>query len=157
MTTPKPGPALVEKLNTPYAQKMLPHILSPIEMALVNHQCQPFMYSGTSTPVYISEAFSKQLLSIMLFKFDLLTAQAEKDKLSKHIPLHQRELFDDPRQVLSLYPNLRNRLCALECYSLYTIMRKGRAYFAHEQKFSVYAMQTLDSVFEKHGCELWFK
>jgi integrase len=65
--------------------------------------------------------------------------------------------FDDPAVVLFLHPQLRNRLCRLELYSLFVIMQKGRNYFLKDQKFSKGAMKTLNALFAKYNQSSLFK
>lgn len=50
-----------------------------------------------------------------------------------------------------------NRLCQLECYSLFGIMRKGRAFFEKEQRFTASAMKAPEQAFEADEAKQLFK
>ncbi len=130
----------------------LKSLLSPLEEAVLYGNSNPFVYKLGDTGVYISRYTAAELLHCISRKIELVKAARKKDELAKNIPLKHRETFDDPKIVLSLHPLLRNRLCKLECYSLYAIMLKGRTYFMKEQNFSKKNMQILDGLFAKYKC-----
>lgn len=144
---PKRSPALTLK-----DKSMLKHVLSPIEAAVMNGKSDPFFYKLEGMEIYLSRYTSSELLKTVKRKVELVVAAHRKDQLSINIPLKLRETFDDPKIILSLHPLLRNRLCKLECYSLFSIMQKGRNYFIEEQNFSKQNMKVLDSLFSKYKC-----
>ncbi len=131
---------------------ILKHVLSPLEQAVMRSKSNPFIYNVEGIDVYISRYSSKQLLLTVQQKLELIFAAHEKDQLSPGIPIKLRETFDDPQIVLSLHPLLRKRLCKLECYSLFTIMQRGRKYFTEDQNFRKQNMKTLDDLFSKYKC-----
>lgn len=133
------------------AEKSL-YVLAPIEQQAIHHRYQPFMYKAPGFRLYISGEACKFLRETAEQKIRMLHSLIEKDKISKNIPLHLREVFDDPQIVLSLPPRLRNRLCTLECYCLFTIMQRGRSYFATKQNFSPGHLKTLDGLFANYHC-----
>ena len=67
-----------------------------------------------------------------------------------------REVMDDPQEVLSLNPRLRNNLLRLDCYTLFGISKKGRRYFTREQKFTKNNMAALDALFAANNCSHLF-
>lgn len=142
----------IASLKTREAKVMLTPVLSPLEQMALNKKWQPFTLKIKGFPIYISTFDCKQLLITTTKKLQLLTAAVTKTRLAEGIPLKHREAFDDPRIVLSLHPLLRNRLCKLECYSLFSIMQRGRNYFAEEQNFSKQNMKTLEALFTKYKC-----
>lgn len=142
----------IASLKTAEAKILLTPVLSPLEQTALNKKWQPFTYKIRGHSIYISAFDCKQLLIATTKKLQLLTAAVTKTRLAEGIPLKHREAFDDPRIVLSLHPLLRNRLCKLECYSLFTIMQRGRSYFEDEQNFSKQNMKTLDAIFLKYKC-----
>lgn len=142
----------IASLKTGTAKVLLTPVLSPLEQMALNKKWQPFIYKIKEHEIYISGFDCKQLLITTTKKLQLLTAAVTKNRLAEGIPLKQREAFDDPKMVLSLHPLLRNRLCKLECYNLFTIMQRGRSYFVEEQNFSKQNMKTLDALFAKYNC-----
>lgn len=142
----------IASLKTAAAKSLLTPVLSPIEQMALNKKWQPFVYKIKDHEIYISGFDCKQLLISTTKKLQLLTSAVTKTRLAEGIPLKHREAFDDPKIVLSLHPLLRNRLCKLECYSLFTIMHRGRSYFVEEQNFSKQSMKTLDALFAKYKC-----
>lgn len=134
------------------SKKSLGLVLSPLEKAVLTSASQPFNYRFNGITVYISMQACKQLLTAVVEKLRLLNFLIQRDKIRPHIPFELREVIDDPREILSLSPRLRNKLCELECYTLFAISKKGRRYFVVKQKFSKPAMQTLDALFAKHKC-----
>lgn len=135
----------------------LQHILSPLEQAALQHRYKPFTYTINGASVYISGAQCRHLAKLVTQKQELLSFAIHNESLSKNIPYPLRETFNDPRIILALAPRLRNKLCALECYTLFTIMQKGRSYFANQQQFSAGAMQVLDGLFANYKCAGLFK
>lgn len=136
-------------------QRILKHLLSPLEQAAMRHKYQPFVYNLNGARIYISARVCRQLLHVASQRAELIHRAVVEQHAAKNVPLKLREVFDDPRIILSLHPSIRNRLCKLECYTLLTIMQRGRAYFI-EQHFGKRAMQTLDHLFEKYKCNRLF-
>src|SRR4051812_35540593 len=127
-------------LRTKRSKQVLKHILSPLEEAAMRRNYQPFTYNLDGARAYISASMCRHLVRATTQKVELLRLAIEKDELAKNIPYKLREVFDDPRIILSLPPRLRNTLCRLECYTLFTLIQKGRSYFVDGQKFSAHAM-----------------
>lgn len=146
----------ITSLKTRAARVLLTPILSPLELTALNKKWQPFTYKISDLNIYISALHCKHLLISTLHKLQRLNAAITKDKLSQGIPINLRETFDDPKIVLSLNPALRNRLCKLECYTLFTIMQKGKAFF-NEQKFSKSQMEAIEEIFMKYKLAKLFK
>lgn len=146
----------IASLKTKASKVLLTPILSPLEYKALNKKWQPFTYKIAELSIYISATHCKHLLIATLHKLQRLNAAVTKDKLSQGIPVKLRETFDDPRIVLSLHPSLRNKLCKLECYNLFSIMNKGRDFFETEQKFSKQNMKTLNALFVKYKCDSLF-
>lgn len=130
---------------------ILKHLLSPLEEAAFAHDYQPFTYSKQGYTLYISAWGCKELMESTSHKLRTLKTLEYEDRLCADILLKHREALFDPRIILSLPPRLRIRLCRLGCYSLFAIMQKGRRFFAVDQRFTAYAMRTLDQAFER--CE----
>lgn len=147
----------IASLKTKTAKTLLTPILSPIELAALNRKWQPFTYNLAGLKIYISGLHCKQLLVSTMNKLQRLNVAVAKDKFSQGIPVKLRETFDDPKVVLSLNPVLRNKLCKLECYSLFTIMQKGKSFFEIEQKFSVQHVKTIEGLFAKYKLGKLFK
>lgn len=144
-------------IQTQPVLKTLQHLLSPLEQAALRHHYRPFTYYVNGAGVYISGALCQRLAKLVTQKQELLSHAIQKESLSKNIPYSLRETFDDPRIILSLAPRLRNKLCRLECYTLFAILQKGRGYFANQQQFSAGAMQVLDGLFAHYKCARLFK
>ena len=144
-------------LRTKQSKEILKHFLSPLEQAALRHAYRPFTYNINGARVYISRSVCRHLLHLSTKKADLMWHAMQTQKETKGIPNKLREVFDDPHIVFALNPRLRNRLCNLECYTLFGIMQKGRSYFANEQGFSKTAMKTLDALFEKYNSLKLFK
>ena len=143
-------------LRTKRSKAILKHILSSLEQTAMRHSYQPFTFNLDGVRVYISSNTCRHLITITTQKAELLLHAIQTEKLAQGIPHKLREVFSDPKLILSFPPRLRNRLCRLQCYTLFAIMQKGRSYFADEQKFSKKAMQTLDGLFKEHGCSNLF-
>lgn len=144
-------------LKTAQSRKILKHVLSPLEEAAFKNAYQPFTYTlEKGISVYVTHYTCKHILNKTREKLDLLLNCTNKMVYFKDIPSKYWETFDDPRIVLSLPPVLRNRLCKLECYTLLTIVRRGRKYFL-EQGFSPATLKTLDKVFAKYKSEKLFQ
>lgn len=137
-------------------KKLLAHILSPLEVHAFKHNYQPFNYKLDGVSTYIPGYLCKQLITITRAKTEWLIEATEMHRASKDIPLKLRETFYDPTIIFSLNPSIRNRLCRLDCYTMFSIMHRGRNYFIQE-KFGKKAMQTLDEMFEEHGMGRVFK
>lgn len=146
----------IASLKTRSAKVLLNPILSPLELTALNKKWQPFTYKIANLKIYISALHCKHLLVSTLHKLQRLNAAVTKDKLSKGIPISMRETFDDPKIVLSLNPKLRNRLCKLECYTLFTIMQKGKIFF-EQQKFSKAHVNAIEDLFLKYKLAKLFK
>lgn len=143
-------------VNSKSTQAILRHVLSPVEQAALRHSFQPFRYTLNGAKIYISAANSRQLLHGIMLKIEQLTFIVTKEQSSRQIPLRLREVFDDPAVVLSITPIVRNRLCRLECYTLFSIMQRGKTYFI-EKGLGKQAMQTLEALFSKHEVSHLFK
>lgn len=146
----------IASLKTKAAKVLLIPILSPLEQTALNKKWQPFTYKIADLKIYISALHCKHLLISTLQKLQRLNAAVTKDKLSQGIPINLRETFDDPKIVLSLNPPLRNRLCKLECYTLFTIMQKGKVFF-QQQKFSKAQINAIEDLFLKYKLAKLFK
>lgn len=157
MKPKQPLPPDLKVLRTKGSKQILAHILSPLEQTALRHHYQPFTYNFNGQRIYISRRMCRHLVNITTQKAEVLLCAVAEHKATINIPLKLREVFDDPRVVFSLKPRLRNTLCRLECYTLLSIMQKGRSYFADEQAFSRNAMKTLDALFEKYNCTNLFK
>jgi hypothetical protein len=145
-----------DELKTPAAKKILKHVLSPLEQAVILHNSKPFKFKFSGVFVYVSGFACKQLLLDVTQKLHLVNHLMQKDRLSPGIAFALRETLDDPAEVLSLNPRLRNRLCRIKCYTMFAIMQKGKQYF-HEQNFSDQFVRTIQALFAKHGCSNLFK
>lgn len=143
-------------LRTKRSKQILFHIISPLEQAAMRHNYQPFVYKLDGARIYISARVCHHLAHLASKRAELIHSAVVEQHAAKKVPLKLREVFDDPRIILSLHHSIRNRFCKLECYTLLTIMQRGRAYFI-EQHFGKRAMQTLDHLFEKYGCTRLFK
>ena len=138
-------------------RKHLTHILCPLEEAVLKHHYKPFVYDYNGAPLYISRHASMQLMADITHRVTFLSVLIEREALSRQIPVKQREAFYNPGTILSLSPILRNRLCRLQCYTLFEVMKRGRAFFEEEQKFGKGAMQRLDELFANYKCAKLFK
>lgn len=139
------------------AQVLLRHVLSPIEKAGFRRSFQPFRYNLNGVKIYISGANSRRLLHFLNTKISFINAVVDKERQSIDIPLHLREVFDDPRQILSLPAPARNRLCAIECYTMFTAMQLGRSFFLNWPGFGRRSMAALDALFASHNATHLFK
>jgi hypothetical protein len=137
-------------------QRNLRPLLSPLEQAILYGNGNPFLYTIGGQKIYISRWLALEFMKCAQRKMQLLEAAKEKDKQAINIPFKLRETFDDPRIILSLHPTLRNRLCRLECYSLFSIMLHGRKYFEDDQKFSKAAIKAISELFENYKCGALF-
>lgn len=126
----------------------LKHLLSPLEEAAFAHAYKPFNYSMRGHSLYISAWGCRELMESTSHKLKTLETLEYQDRLCATVSPRHREALFDPRVILSLPPRLRNRLCRLECYSLFAIMRKGRAFFEKEQRFTASAMKALEQAFK---------
>jgi hypothetical protein len=143
-------------VNSKSTQAILRHVLSPLEQAALRHSFRPFRYNLKGAKIYISGGNSRQLLHGIMHKIEQLTFIITKEQSSRQIPLRLREVFDDPAIVLSITPIVRNQLCRLECYTLFSIMQRGKTYFI-EKGLGKQAMQTLEALFAKHEVLHLFK
>lgn len=127
-------------------------ILSPLEERVLFGKPDPFIYDFDGRSIYVSRYMAQELLNCIQRKIELIKSAQEKDHDLANVPFKYREAMDDPKIILSLTPLLRNRLCKLEFYSLYKIMKKGRKYFEVELNFSKKYMRLLDELFAAHKC-----
>lgn len=132
--------------------KFLKQILGPLELSALRHNYQSFNYKFEGHFIYISGRACKQLLETTKTQLSFFTNQVEKQRHMRNIPRKHREVFEDPAQVLSLTPYLRNKLCSLQIYSLLRIMILGRSYFENHKAFGPKSIKTLEDLFEKYGC-----
>jgi len=139
------------------AQALLRHVLSPIEKAAFRRSFQPFRYNLNGAKIYISGRNSRHLLHLLNSKLRFINSIVDKERQSIEIPLHLREVFDDPAQVLGLPAPARNRLCAIECYTLFTAMQLGRKFFLNWRGFGRRSMAALDALFASHNAAHLFK
>lgn len=144
-------------VNSESAQAILRHVLSPIERAAFRRSFQPFRYNLNGVKIYISGANCSRLLHLLNTKISIINSVVDKERLSLDIPLHLREVFDDPRQILSLPAPARNRLCAIECYTLFAVMQLGRKFFLNWPGFGRRSMAALDALFASHQATHLFK
>lgn len=128
------------------------HNLSPLQLAALKHNFQPFRYKINRRFVYISHYASKQLLADVKHNLSFLTNQLQKENACREVPDEYREAFEDPRLILSLPAHLRNKLCNLECYSMLRIMMLGRAYFESRKEFGPKSIKTIEELFTKYKC-----
>lgn len=140
------------KINTRQNRRLLNYILSPLEDAALRQPPDTFIYRINRRKIYISVRARQQIISGIVNKLSLLHYIIKDDHLKAGIPSNLREVFDDPAEILYLHYAIRNRLCRLDCFTLFSILEKGRDYFIKEQNFGKGAMKTLDVVFEKYGC-----
>lgn len=143
-------------VNSKASQALLRHILSPLERAALRHRFRPFRYNLNGLKIYISGAHGRKLLYDIMHKIEHLTLIVTTEQDSIQIPFRLREAFHDPRIVLAVNPYVRNRLCSLGCYTLATIMHRGKSYFI-KKGFGKGAMQTLEALFAKHKAANLFK
>lgn len=134
------------------AQALLHHLLSPIEKAAFRRGFRPFRYNLNGVKIYINRFQCRQLLFIIKDKLELVTFIVRKERDSANIPLHLREVFDDPAEILGLPAQTRNRLCAIECYTMYATMQLGRDFFKTWPGFGRKSLAALDMLFAKHDC-----
>ncbi|MGZ4061407.1 MAG: hypothetical protein ACXVP0_00480 [Bacteroidia bacterium] len=139
------------------AQALLRHVLSPIEKAALRRGFQPFRYNLNGVKVYINGYNSRRLLYRIKDKLDQLNFIVNKERNSANIPLHLREVFDDPSEILGLPTHVRNRLCTIECYSMYAVIKLGRDFFKNWPGFDKRSLAALDALFAKHNSENLFK
>ncbi len=144
-TKRKPKLTIIESTN-------VKQILSPLEERVLFGKPNPFIYDFEGRSIYVSRYMAKELLGCIRRKIELIKHAQEKDLDLAKVPFKYREALDNPKIVLSLTPLLRNRLCKLELYSLYKIMKKGRKYFEEELNFSKKYMATLDGLFAYYKC-----
>lgn len=130
----------------------LKHNISPLQLAALQHNFQPFSYKIEHAFVYISGYACKQLLADVKHNLSFLSNQLQKENACKDVPQNLREVFEDPRQILSLPAYVRNRLCELECYSMLRIMVLGRSYFEARREFGAKSMKIIADLFAKHKC-----
>jgi hypothetical protein len=76
-----------------------------VEAAALRHNYQPFKFNMNGVSVYISGAACKRIVGLTTQKVEMLHWAITKDKLAKGIRFKLREVFDDPRIVLSLNPS----------------------------------------------------
>lgn len=133
------------------------HCLSPLELSALRHNFQPFTYKIIGSSLYISRHTCKQLLVNVKNNLSFLTNQLQKERVCKDVPAKHREAFEDPREILSLAPYLRNRLCKLDCYSMLRIMLLGREYFVNRKEFGPKSIKLIDGLFAKYQCSHLFK
>lgn len=137
---------------TIFERSSVKQIISPLEERVLFGKPDPFIYDFDGKTIYVSRHMAKELLGGIQRKLELIKIAQEKDIDLAKVPFKHREALDDPKIILSLTPLLRNRLCKLEFYSLYKIMKKGRAYFEGELNFNKKYMQLLDELFAKYKC-----
>jgi hypothetical protein len=137
-------------------QQPLVLLLSPLEQALVNHAGRPFTYLCNGLPLYVSAGACRQLLDGITQRLQLLESLQLAESRRQNIPHHLRELFDDPAEVFSLPPYLRVRLVAMECYTMLSIIHRGRSFFAGQKGFGSRSLHVLDELFAKHNCSHLF-
>ncbi len=147
----------LDAIQSDASQALLKHILSPMEKAALRRGFQPFYYNLNGIKIYVNGHSSRRLLFIVKHKVCLLTFTVEKERKSIDIPLHLREVFDDPAEILGLPAQTRNRLCAIECYSMYTVMQLGRNFFETWAGFGKRSLSALDALFAKHEVTHLFK
>jgi len=138
-------------------RQYLKHILSPLELATLRHNYKPFNYKIEGVSVYISGFACRQLLQFTKTQVTFFTNRMERENKSKDIPRKLRETFEDPAEILSLPAYTRNRLCNLQCYSMFKIMILGRKYFLERKEFGKQSMKVIDGLFAKYSCDHLFK
>ena len=138
------------------SQQYLKHILSPLEQAALRHNYKPFSYKFEGASIYISGFACKHLLDISKTKISFLSHRIDLEDKSSKIPLKLREVFENPAEILSLPAYVRNRLCDLQCYSMFKVMVLGRQYFIDGKEFGKQSIKTIDELFAKHGCSNLF-
>lgn len=142
-------------LRTAQSRKILKHVLSPLEQVAFKNGFQPFTYTvEKDVSIYVSHFTCRQLLSKTKEKLDLMLNCSDKMHYFKDIPVKHRDVFDDPRIILSLPPVLRNRLCRLDCYTLISILKHGRKYFI--ENLRVGEVKHIDALFKKYNCSTLF-
>ncbi len=138
-------------------RRLMQYILSPLELAAMRHDYQPFSYKIEGRFVYFSGYACKKLAESSKERISLVRNRISIENESAGVPRKLRELFEDPREVLSLPAYLRNRLCDLDCYCMLRIMVLGRAYFSGRKEFGPKSMKTLDDLFARHKCQHLFQ
>lgn len=147
----------LSSLRSAQSRKILQHVLSPLEAAAFQNKYNPFNYEiEKGKRIYITHYTCQELMRSTLHKLDLLLNSTTKSIYFNRVPVKHRKAFDDVSIVLYLHPVLRNKLCRLGCYTLLSIMKRGRKYFAEEQAFSKGEMKTLDALFAKYNCSHLF-
>lgn len=149
--------AALAAIHSESAQAILRHVLSPIEKTALRHSFQPFRYNLNGVKIYINGYNSRRLLYSIKDKLDQLNFILTKEQKSVNIPLHLREVFDDPAEILGLPAQVRNRLCAIECYTMYAAMQLGRNFFVNWPGFGKRSVAALDALFSKHNAQHLFK
>jgi len=144
-------------LTSAKAQALLKYVLSPVEKTALRRSFRPFQFNLNGTKIYISGRSSRRPLFILKDKLDLLIFIATKERKSGDIPLYLREVFDDPAEILDLPAQTRNRLCAIECYTMYSVIQLGRSFFINWRGFGKKSLAELDALFAKHDSENLFK
>lgn len=138
-------------------RRLMQHILSPLELAAMRHHYQPFSYKIEGRFVYFSEPVCKSLAEGTKERISLVRNRLNVETKSAGVPRKLREVFEDPREILSLTPSLRNRLCKLDCFSMLKIMLLGRAYFKDKKEFGPKSMKVMDDLFAKYKCQHLFR
>lgn len=147
----------LSSLKSAYSRKILQHVLSPLEAAAFQNLYKPFDYEiEKGQKLYITPYTCKELLRSTTRKLDLLLNSNPKSIYFNRVPAKHQKAFNDVKIILSLYPILRNKLCRLDCYTLLTIMKRGRTFFSEEQNFGKGEMKTLDALFAKYNCSHLF-
>ncbi len=146
---------LLELKNKP-AQEILPHILSPIELAAIRKNYRPFKYRLNGFSIYVTDIACKQLLSITRYKVGFFTGVMYRETLTHNNSFHVKRVLEDPRPILNLPSYLRNRLIALQCYNLFDIIQLGRNKIAQSPGFGKSTMKELDDMFKAYECSHLF-
>lgn len=147
----------IAALRSKTTQTLLRHVISPLERAALKNSFRPFIYQLTDVKLFISAAKCRRLLESIDEKSSLLDVIINENRRKAIVPLRLRKIFDDAAVIMSLKPVLRNKLCLLECYTLFAIMEKGREYFVNQKDFSPADLKVLDSLFAMRKCSRLFK
>lgn len=138
-------------------EQLLKHLVSPIETAAMKHHYQPFIYDLNGVKVVVPDIACKFFIQLYYEKANLLAAIISENRRKVKVPIKLRKTFDDPRVVMSFDPDLRKKVCKLECYTLFSIIEKGRDYFLNLKGFGKDSVKGLDMVFRRYNSSHLFK
>ncbi len=155
---PIEGSPLGKYLDNSEFQRMLRHILSPLELEAFKNDFQGFYYEVDGRKMTIDPGYGKALIDICELKFHMFLDMLKQidycmlGDIKKVVAFLGQEI-----KAVQLPPYLSNRLRVQGYKILYDLTKVGKQKLQQTKGIGPRGLKTLETLFKEGGCEVLFR